>query len=465
MKSTVDGRPWDRDMAIKWQGAEKGSVRAQRCKGSYRCEYENCPFKQQHGKSNDVQFEKNRDNNIVCKSCGRSSLFIPCSARKYMEFLSDIHQVRIYHTGSHTCKAKRKAKLPDFVQESLLKNPKLKPSELVRQSIVENLKKPTVDWDELEKTADALLDTKKISNLKAKLKKESNPAGSSFEAVAHLKQKANSKDEFFIYKMNDREMNADEPSYVFKTSKLKINLARSMADENHFLSNEYCYIDGKFNRCKDFPTITLSVYHPVLRKQIALFTMECEGETAECYTKFFDLINEVVGKVAEDEIFLPIAGFMEDENGALQVGLQRVYGESIQEQLKTCEFHYLQSANRQRSKLHSEKSKDFFTRVTRSLLQAQTSSAYNDIMQELKEFIAKKPAKDQRGFLIPWLQWWDDRRSHVFAAFSRKNAPRSNLAEVIHSKWKTTGGEGLSLVDAAAEDMKESLLLEREFVG
>ena len=110
------------------------------------------------------------------------------------------------------------------------------------------------------------------------------------------------------------------------------------------------------------------------------------------------------------------------------------------EKLKTCEFHFLQCTNRQRACLHSEKSKEFFTRVTRTLLHAQTSSAYNDAVVELKEFVAKKPAKDQRGFLIPWLQWWDDCRAHVFPAFARKNAPATNLAEVIHSKWKTTGG-------------------------
>lgn len=106
-----------------------------------------------------------------------------------------------------------------------------------------------------------------------------------------------------------------------------------------------------------------------------------------------------------------------------------------------------------------------FTHVTRTLLHAQTPSAYNDTIVELKEFVAKKPAKDHRGFLIPWLQWRDDRRVHVFPAFARKNAPATNLAEVIHSKWKTTGGKHLSLVDAATEDIKDSLLLERQFRG
>ena len=164
-------------------------------------------------------------------------------------------------------------------------------------------------------------------------------------------------------------------------------------------------------------------------------------------------------------VFDPIAGFVADEAGGLQEGLRKVYGNPVLEKLKTCEFHFLQCANRQRARLHSDKSKEFFTRVTRSMLQAQTSSSYEDVILELKEFVAKKPAKDQRGFLIPWLQWWDDRRSHVFPAFARKNAPATNLAEVIHSKWKTTRGTHLSLVDAAAEDIKDSLLLERQFKG
>ena len=341
----------------------------------------------------------------------------------------------------------------------------MKPSEVVRQSILEGLKVDVVDWDGLEETIDSLLDTKKISNLKAKINKENNPAGHSFEAVAHLTQKSDEKDEFFIYKMNDRHMNPDESSFVFKTSKLKVSITLSMGDEEHFLSNEYCYIDGKWNRCKDFPTVTLSVYYPVLRKQVPLFIMECEGETAECYTKFFSLVNEAIEKIIPGKVFDPVAGFMADEAGGLQEGLRKVHGNSVLEKLKTCEFHFLQCANRKRARLHSEKSKKFFTRVTRTLLQAQTSSSYNDAIQELKEFVTKKPAKDQRGFLIPWLEWWDDCRSHVFPAFARKNAPATNLAEVIHSKWKTTGGTHLSLVDAAAEDIKDSLILERQFRG
>ena len=54
---------------------------------------------------------------------------------------------------------------------------------------MEDLKADVVHWDGLEKTKDSLLDTKRISNLKAKINKENNPAGHSFQVVAYLKQK------------------------------------------------------------------------------------------------------------------------------------------------------------------------------------------------------------------------------------------------------------------------------------
>ena len=113
-------------------GAGKGSVRAQRCKGSYKCENPKCSFKQQHGKANKVQFEKNGNGDVVCKGCGRCSIFVSCLARKYMEFLPHECEVRVYHVGTHTCQAKRKVPLPSVVEQSLRRNPNLKPSEVVR---------------------------------------------------------------------------------------------------------------------------------------------------------------------------------------------------------------------------------------------------------------------------------------------------------------------------------------------
>lgn len=111
MKAVADGRPWDRDMSVKWKGAEKDSVRAQHCKGSYKCENPKCSFKQQHGKANKIQFEKNRDGDVVYKGCGRCSIFVPCLARKYMDILPDLPEVRVYYVDIRIL-AKQKEKFP-----------------------------------------------------------------------------------------------------------------------------------------------------------------------------------------------------------------------------------------------------------------------------------------------------------------------------------------------------------------
>ena len=74
--------------------------------------------------------------------------------------------------------------------------------------------------------------------------------------------------------------------------------------------------------------------------------MECEGETAECYTKFFSLVNEAMEKIIPGRIFDPVSGFMADEAGGLQEGLRKVHENSVLEKLKTCEFHFVQCTNR-----------------------------------------------------------------------------------------------------------------------
>ena len=68
-----------------------------------------------------------------------------------MELLPHLLEVRVYHAGTHTCQAKLKFPLPSVVEQSLRRNPNLKPLEVVRQSILEGLKADVVVWDELEK--------------------------------------------------------------------------------------------------------------------------------------------------------------------------------------------------------------------------------------------------------------------------------------------------------------------------
>ena len=45
-----------------------------------------------------------------------------------------------------------------------------------------------------------------------------------------------------------------------------------------YLAIEYCHFDGKVKRTRDFTSLTVSVYHPLLQKQVPLAVMECKSE-------------------------------------------------------------------------------------------------------------------------------------------------------------------------------------------
>ena len=166
------------------------------------------------------------------------------------------------------------------IKELIAENPKIKPAE-VQSSIILSGIRGRVSWETLEKEATTVVNRKQIANIKQKMKGDSEPYGHNFEAVVHFKEFCDKKDPYYVYKMNDRRGNPDLPSYVFKTSRTKIELAISMNRKNdHFLSEEFCFFDGKHNRSRGFVTLTASVYHPLLKKQVSLAIMETEKRTA-----------------------------------------------------------------------------------------------------------------------------------------------------------------------------------------
>ena len=63
-----------------------------------------------------------------------------------------------------------------------------------------------------------LLNTKWISNRKQVVRKETEPYGHNFEAVAYFKQYYDVKDSFYIYKMNDTRGNPDILSWTIAFS-------------------------------------------------------------------------------------------------------------------------------------------------------------------------------------------------------------------------------------------------------
>lgn len=228
---------------------------------------------------------------------------------------------------------------------------------------------------------------------------------------------------------------------------------------NHFLNSEFCFFDGKYKRCRGFVTLTASVYHALLRKQVTLAVMEAETEDTENVALFWTLFNEVLRKVSGDQskMFNP-TGWCTDMAGANLAGLCTVYGAAAKYRIKSCEFHFKDHRNKKANKLDPESSEEF-KELCEQLLESITESQYDSVKKRLDSFIS---ANDKRSFLGSWLSWWHDRRGFIFRAFAPNNAPCMNQAEVIHAGWAHRDRSNLSLLDVCHADVRDAIVLDVE---
>ena len=116
-----------------------------------------------------------------------------------------------------------------------------------------------------------------------------------------LKKQLDLQDEFLIYKIS---YDSETPNFVFKTSRFLLETAlRLNRNGDDYLSTEWVFFDGSHKRCKEFKTITVSFYHPLLKKMMKILTMEAEGENTESFTIMWNLLNECLRKVGEEDSF------------------------------------------------------------------------------------------------------------------------------------------------------------------
>ena len=84
-----------------------------------------------------------------------------------------------------------------------------------------------------------------------------------------------------ICKLNHRNLN-NQSTYVFKTSSVSVDIGKKLdRTGDHYLSSSYVHFDGNEKRVNNMTTLTLSIYHPLIRKQIILATLNYEGENKE----------------------------------------------------------------------------------------------------------------------------------------------------------------------------------------
>lgn len=125
----------------------------------------------------------------------------------------------------------------------------------------------------------------------------------------------------------------------------------------------------------------------------------------------------------------------------------------------TCQQHYGASVAIHANRLGNEEDKETFKTLAMSMKDSLTPDEYACVYAKLEKFIAG--SDNRKRILCHWLQWWHQRRGHVFNAFRPLHAtPSNNLAEVKHASWVACESINLTLVDAAQYDSIDSLTLE-----
>lgn len=407
MKITKDGRPWKTWVTSSRKGFH-GIRRVARCGGNFTCTSPSCPYLAEHGKPNRLHFNRKADGRF-CFTCAAPAQHVLCPAIKVWERDNTLQQIAVYHRGDHTCCIRRRYCLSDknTLLKAIRENPSLPPGKLVNSEMVNMMTSDDFKWDDIMTVADSFADLKHVQYLRQLTKHQENPCGENFEALGLLKSKCYEKDEYLIYKINNRSLNGS-PSYVFKSSTSMAYLAIDMdRDGNGVLNKEFAFVDAKHDRCRGFKSVTLWTYHPTMRKLLRLAVMEVEHENAENLTVFWQIFNEMLQKVSSkiSYKFNP-TGFVADEHHANWISISNVFGKDVITRVVSCEFHFKQSVQRHAKFLHSQSQE--FKLLADNMLTAESISEFNAASDAMQCFVEHNDAVED------WFKWWHKRRTHIF---------------------------------------------------
>ena len=124
-------------------------------------------------------------------------------------------------------------------------------------------------------------------------------------AVSIVKNKMDTVDPFYIYKINDRKWNGNG-TYVFKSSQTAAEIGLLMDKSIRYtqFKDVVAHMDGLHSWAKGLITLTLWVTNPVSLITHRLACMDCERENMENVALFLKLFNEILCKVKKDRTFI-----------------------------------------------------------------------------------------------------------------------------------------------------------------
>ena len=276
----------------------------------------------------------------------------------------------------------------------------------------------------------------------------------SFDAVGILKSETDKEDEFYIYRINNGRLNGGS-DYVFKSSHQMALLALKMDvnnEEDTGLQEENAFFDMTQMRVFGFKSFGFWLVHSSMR-EICLASMEMRSGNSDDIAIFFMLFNKMLEKVSgiKNYKFNPRC-FLCDEAGANYKAVKTVYGnEFCQDRVRGCQFHFKQQIQKKKNEVPIDM-KETFIETCKQLCTVTTVAKYKILKGRLEEIAESVPT------LYSWIEWWNDRRAHIFGPYRGGGLPGCNLSEQGNAQWKPTNT--MHLVHAACDDVSSMIFQE-----
>ena len=431
-----------------------------KCEGSWVCKNPNCAFKStsHNHQPNHINWKGVRGNRKLklCDICDHIPEREGCSARKLIDFNPKTEEATVYHLGTHTC-----WKRPDTEATKLVRQLKARESTRIgpaKEMAIEEIaaRIEAGDMDGAYEEADYWSDLRTCKRYHNEANPNYGEDVNSFDAVGIMKRKTDQRDSWHIYRINNGNLN-NSSDYVFKASRRMAQMAISMdvdSSEHCVLQEENAYFDATHTRIHGFKSLGLWLYHPAMRRILRLASMDIRSENARDIATFFHLFNEILQKESgiEGYKFNPRC-FMCDEGSANYKAIEMEYGTDFtKERVVGCQWHFKNDMTR-KSRLVGTEMRDLFTRLCKNLCTATTIAKYNVIKSQLDEIAKVYPAIES------WIDWWNERRKHIFGPFRGAGLPGVNLSEQGNAGWRT---RTLRLAHAAKYDVASMVLQEKQ---
>ena len=260
----------------------------------------------------------------------------------------------------------------------------------------------------------------------------------SVHVVAIIKNKVDTVNPFYMYKINDHKWN-NCGTHVFKSSQTAAEIVMDRTARQTPLKELIVHMDGLHSCVKGFLTFTLWVKNPTSLITHHLACMECKSEDTQNVTLFLHLYNKILCKVKGNSFYVwSPRGVMTDENGANKNAVRVILGEEMAHRTWGCTWHYLQCAHKQSLKFPKVEQKKFLDLAKSLAKDAVTTTQYNGILAKLRMMCTSSGQ-------MKWPYFWHNWCKHFVPNFRGFFLPYMNIVESGQSvgataTWKNVAG-------------------------